>query len=416
MASRTHEPDSNPHDNLVRWACVGLGGYAGKMSDLLWDLSQSRALRYVAACDPAPASNPDRIAQLRSANVSVHDSLSSVLHSDAEAVWLPIPIDLHLAFTRAAVDAGKAVLCEKPAAGAPSDIDAMIAARDRAKRPVAIGFQHVYDPAIADVKKRLADGAIGTVRRATVLVAWPRDDHYYGRNTWAARWKRNDTWVLDSPANNAMAHYVHLALFLLGTTPDSSATPVRVQAEHYRANPIETYDTTALRATLATGVELLVYLTHASATTVDPQITLVGDRGTLTVDPEQSCRFGDTSIPLAGAVALRENMVATVSALARDLPVPTPVATLECARAQSTLVAASIQAAPVQPFPPSLISTLVTQRNGHLRAVAGIEAILRTCADSAKLPSETGTWPWAAPASTLVIPPHWRFVGPHASP
>lgn len=406
---------AEPPPNLVRWACVGLGGYAGKMSDLLWDLSRQSKLRYVAACDPALEANAERVAQLRSGDVRVHDNISALLRSDAQAVWLPVPIDLHLPFSRAVLEAGKAVLCEKPAAGAPHDIDAMIAARDAAALPLAVGFQHVYDPAVAEVKRRLRAGAVGTVRRASVIVAWPRDDHYYARNTWAARWKRGDTWVLDSPANNAMAHYLHLALFLLGDAPGTSAVPARVQAEHYRANPIETYDTTALRVTLTSGVELHVYLTHASANTIDPRLTFTGDAGTLVLDPEQQAVCPDaTTLRMATGPEIRQNMVATVSALVRGERPPTPVATLECARAQSVTVAASVQAAPVQTFPAAMIRQVPT-RNGTLRAVDDIESLLRDCAATHRLPSETGAWPWASPAQSIDVAPGWHFTGPHAS-
>ena len=40
-------------------------------------------------------------------------------------------------------------------------------------------------------------------------------------------------------------------LYVLGKTPDTSAQPHSVTAELYRANPIENYDTAAIRCTTA---------------------------------------------------------------------------------------------------------------------------------------------------------------------
>ena len=51
-----------------------------------------------------------------------------LLACDIQAVWLPLPIDLHCPYTKLALAAGTAVLCEKPAAGCVDDVDDMIAA------------------------------------------------------------------------------------------------------------------------------------------------------------------------------------------------------------------------------------------------------------------------------------------------
>ena len=67
--------------------------------------------------------------------------------------------------------------------------------------------------------------AFGRPRRFSTLCCWPRDLAYYRRNTWAGRLRDPDTggWVLDSPANNAMAHFLHNLLYLAGERPDRSA-------------------------------------------------------------------------------------------------------------------------------------------------------------------------------------------------
>ena len=71
------------------------------------------------------------------------------------------------------VAAGKAVLCEKPLAGSLQDVDAMIRARDIAGKPVAVAYQHTYDPLIVKLKRQLLDGAID--QRAPGLPAFTAD-------------------------------------------------------------------------------------------------------------------------------------------------------------------------------------------------------------------------------------------------
>jgi len=83
------------------------------------------------------------------------------------------------------------------------------------------------------LKRDLLDGRYGRPLRLATLCAWPRDRAYYRRNSWAGRLRDGDSgaWVLDSPANNAMAHFLHNALFLLGPAMTHSALPAAVTAE-----------------------------------------------------------------------------------------------------------------------------------------------------------------------------------------
>src|SRR5688500_14823920 len=249
----------------IRFGLAGLGGYAGYVCDRI--LADARAERpaatLVAVAEPAPERFHTRVEELRASGVTVLRHFHDLLAQPIDAVWLPLPIDLHLPFTEQALAAGKAVMCEKPAAGSVDDVDRMIAARDRSGLPVAIGFQDLYQPSVTVLKQRLLAGEFGRPLSARVIGSWPRSERYFTRNDWAGRLQRNGRWVLDSPANNALAHFLHLALFLLGDRPAASAKTSSVSAELYRANRIENYDTCSMRFTLASsGTPLLIAFTH----------------------------------------------------------------------------------------------------------------------------------------------------------
>ena len=139
----------------------------------------------------------------------------------------------------------------------------MIAARDRVGRIVAVGYQWSYSQAVQALKRDILSGRFGKPVRLKTIVLWPRGWQYYARSG-AGRVKDPEgRWVLDSVAANAAAHYLHNMLYVLGGELDRSAVPARIQAEVYRANDIENYDTAAFRIWTREGVPLLFLATHA---------------------------------------------------------------------------------------------------------------------------------------------------------
>src|SRR3982751_5892415 len=83
---------------------------------------------------------------------------------DVDAVYIPLPNHLHNEWSKRAADAGKHVLCEKPAA-----LEAAEAA-DTIEHCVARGvvwmeaFMYRYHPQWAAVRRLLDDGAVGELR------------------------------------------------------------------------------------------------------------------------------------------------------------------------------------------------------------------------------------------------------------
>ena len=80
------------------------------------------------------------------------------------AVYIPLPNTEHVPWTLAAIAAGKHVLCEKPLALDPHDVDRIAAAAAAAKVIVEEGFMYRHEPMTATVLKLVRDGAIGDIR------------------------------------------------------------------------------------------------------------------------------------------------------------------------------------------------------------------------------------------------------------
>lgn len=407
--------DSNP----VAFGLAGLGGYAAAILSLLEShaapgpAGEPPLIRLAAVTEPDHTLHAPLIARLRAAGVTVVQRYEDLLALPIEALWLPLPIDLHRPFTVQALAAGKAVMCEKPAAGSLQDVDAMIAARDAARRPALIGYQDVYDPTTLPLKRRLVDGLIGPIRRASVWACWPRSQAYFGRNPWAGRMRRGDAWVMDAPANNALAHYLNIALFLLGATPEASAVPVAVEAELYRTYDIENHDTMSMRLTLAGGATLLVNFTHACEGLIHPVVDLHGDRGHVRRSNERiEIEVGGQKEVIERPGTAASWAVRKIARLTRGLDAPeVAAATLEVARAQTLAVNGASAAALITPIAPEHFR-VVDSLGSPLRAINGIESAFAESVRLHKMLHEAGLMPWTTPAGKLDLTTYKTFAGP----
>jgi predicted dehydrogenase len=430
---------------LVRVGLVGLGGHAGFVCEQLLALKreQSPPLRLEGVYEPMLPRFSSLAPQLEEAGIATHKTYQALIQSDIDAVWLPVPIDLHRRMVVQATAAGKAVLCEKPAAGCVQDVDAMIAARDRTGQRVAVAFQDIYAESTQVLKRMILSGEVGEIERVTLTAAWPRGQAYFARS-WAGRLQRNGVWVLDSVANNAMSHFLHLVMYLLGPTPQESASPAHVEAELYRANAIENYDTCALRMTLrragwANEIRFVALLTHASREVREPVIVLEGTRGQIRyqhgirmawVQRRTEGRNGHAQVPL-----VPDPHAWVPRGFATYLhDAGAPHASLEMSRHHAVVVSGASEAAPVvsvplefiERVPPAdgseegsgLLKGLVGgggTGGGMVRCIAGIEDLIDAAASKHQLFHETGQARWTSPAKGINLEGYSIFRGPAGS-
>lgn len=104
----------------------------------------------------------------------VHDSYESLLADpDVDAVYNPLPNGLHGRWTRAAIAAGKHVLCEKPfTANAAEARDIADLAR-RSDRVVMEAFHYRYHPLALRIEEIIASGELGTLHRVEAAMCFP---------------------------------------------------------------------------------------------------------------------------------------------------------------------------------------------------------------------------------------------------
>lgn len=95
---------------------------------------------------------------------------------EVEVVYVPLPNGLHAGWTTAALEAGKAVLCEKPLCATPDETERVLAAARAADRPLWEAFVFPFHEQMARVKRLLDDGAIGDVREIVSRFHFLLDD------------------------------------------------------------------------------------------------------------------------------------------------------------------------------------------------------------------------------------------------
>ena len=268
----------------VRFALVGIGGYAAVYHEALAQLIKSGKARLVAVAEWNQYRFSSQLHALRQSGVRIFKSYDEMLDQTGDSldfVGLPVGIHLHAPMTIKALKKGVNVICEKPIAATVQEVDQMIQVRDAYRNQVLVGYQEIYSPSIQKIKSMMVEGKLGKLLAIKVKGGWPRPLSYYNRNQWGGRVRMAEHWVLDGIANNAMAHYLNNMLYVASDQPQESARPVNVCAELYRAWDIESYDTVTLRAQLDGGASLMFMASHCSETEFHPEMTLRCEKATL---------------------------------------------------------------------------------------------------------------------------------------
>jgi D-xylose 1-dehydrogenase (NADP+, D-xylono-1,5-lactone-forming) len=106
-----------------------------------------------------------------------HASYQAVIDDpDVEAIYIPLPNELHQTWVRAAADAGKHVLCEKPLALNVEEARAMVAYCEARGVVLMEAFMWRHQPRTVAVRKLVAEGRIGALRLIRSSFSFPIDE------------------------------------------------------------------------------------------------------------------------------------------------------------------------------------------------------------------------------------------------
>jgi predicted dehydrogenase len=148
-------------DDPIRWGILGTAGIA--RTAFLPALREAGGGVAVGVAGRDPGRTRAWAAE-HDAGRPVEGYGSLLADAEIEAVYIALPNALHAEWTIAALEAGKAVLCEKPLCGNPADTERVLAVARATPRPLWEAFVFPFHAQMARVRDLLSEGAVGDVR------------------------------------------------------------------------------------------------------------------------------------------------------------------------------------------------------------------------------------------------------------
>ncbi|MEW2636261.1 Gfo/Idh/MocA family oxidoreductase [Streptomyces sp. NPDC048389] len=370
---------------------VGARGHGGHHLANIRRLRRQGLVRLAGVCDVRPL-GPRELEGFP--GIEQSPDLDALLASTgARIAVVCTPIQTHTDLALVAARRGAHLLLEKPPAPSYAEFRRMADGVAAAGAACQIGFQALGSHALPAIRSLLDDGAIGEVRGVGAAGAWVRDEAYFRRSPWAGRRRLDGVDVVDGVLTNPLAHAVSTALALAGTTRAEDVADV--ETELFRANAVESDDTSCVRVTTAHGGPVTVAATLCAQTAAEPYVMVHGTRGRITFWYKQDQvllqRTGHGPHEnVHGRTDLLENLVRHLTDGAALLAPP------EVCGAFMRVVEAIRTAPDPMPLPPSVWHT-AQDGDGPRRVIPGVDALVDAAATSLRLYSELGA-SWARPA------------------
>jgi len=185
---------------------VAILGYGQMGQNVLGTLQSSLRVSGVTVFDR----NPKHVEDLKTTSgVKSALALNDVLQDPAiKLVFVTASNNAHRELTVAALEAGKAVMCEKPMATTISDAQVMVEAAERTNGFLQIGFELRYSHLYTTVKDWIDRGLLGRVLNTQCTYC-------------SSAWGRHSVWRVGSKTSGGMfgeklSHYVDLVRWWIG--------------------------------------------------------------------------------------------------------------------------------------------------------------------------------------------------------
>lgn len=217
---------------------------------------------------------------------TVHPTYEALLGDpEIDAVYVPLPNNLHAAWSIRAADAGKHVLCEKPLAASAAEARAMFEAARRNGVYVVEAYPYRAQPQTVKMRELLAAGAIGKLQLIQASFGFPLAD---------AANIRMDPALAGGALMDAGSYPVSLVRTIAGTKP----TRVFAQSRWTESG----VDLTTL-ATLEFASGLLAQISCSFATARHRHAFIAGDAGSIS-----TTYFNDTSAAFPPVLEVKRGM------------------------------------------------------------------------------------------------------------
>ena len=191
----------------VQWGVLGTAGIARSATIPAMKLADNCDLYAIAG------RNPEKVREFQEAfgfkkGYCGFDEL--IADPQVEAVYIPLPNDLHMEWVIKALNAKKHVLCEKPLALSAAQEEEMFRAAEDNGVCLMEAFAYQHSPIVAAIKNELDSGAIGEIRylESAFIGGLPKPGDY--------RWRKE---AGGGAVYDLGCYPVSMALSLLGSEP-----------------------------------------------------------------------------------------------------------------------------------------------------------------------------------------------------
>ena len=308
----------------VRWGVLGTADIALR--------KVAPAIQRASNCEVVAIASRDRDRAAEAATdlgiTHWYGSYEDLLAADhVEAVYIPLPNDLHAEWTVKAAAAGKHVLCEKPIALTAAQAEEMAGACDDAGVKLAEAFMYRHHPTWVEAVRLVRQGAIGQLQAVQSWFSYFNDDPANIRN----RLENGGGAVMDIGCYN-----INSARLLFGAEPMSIKAAVR-------RDPVMLVDTLVSAVLEFPGGGQATF-TCSTRAEPDQRVDIYGTEGRISIEipfnipPDRETRVfltagGDPpvaphtraiSFPPADQYTIQAELFAT--AIIDDAPVAVPVA------------------------------------------------------------------------------------------
>lgn len=146
---------------MIKWGVLGTAGIAKGCTIPGMKLASNCELTAIAGRNMEKAEQFQKEFGFEKAYGSYEELLAD---ADIQAVYIPLPNEMHYEWTIKALKAGKHVLCEKPLAPTEKEIEEMFRVAKENNVYLMEAFAYLHSPIVSAIKEELDNGVIGDIR------------------------------------------------------------------------------------------------------------------------------------------------------------------------------------------------------------------------------------------------------------
>jgi len=263
----------NQNDPIVKVALFGVGR-AGTIH--LMSIASSKRVRLLYIVDDVESNWPSMREYWRLDDVTFLNSKQSgkvFKDPNVDAVIVASPTYTHEGIVIKALEAKKAVFCEKPIAENRLDTSKCYEIAKKAGKPLFCAFNRRFDPSYSNVRDRVRRGDVGHVHMVkTVSRDSPLPTIEYLK-------------MSGGIFHDCLVHDIDMITWVVGEYPDKVSVLADANIPEIKA--IGDFDTVAVNMHFPSGTLGMIDLSRNSSYGYDQRLEAFGPKGTVQADNEQ---------------------------------------------------------------------------------------------------------------------------------